>query len=117
MAQMGGNAVRNIAERIKRERIISGLTQDELATAMGLRDRTQIAKIEAGTREVAAGELAVLAEIFQVTVADLLAEPVGAIRRRVDLGRPETQEAVAWLDRCIDNSLFVRRLNELHDRG
>ncbi len=41
-----------IADRIKRERIIWGMTQEDLAEATGL-DRNKIAKIETGRRDEA----------------------------------------------------------------
>ena len=106
---MGGPTVRTIGERITRERITWGMTQEDLADATGIA-RDKIAKIETGRRQVDTDELPVFARTFDLAVEELVAEPRPVVYHRLDLTRPETQDARAWLDQCIDNSLFVRRL-------
>jgi transcriptional regulator with XRE-family HTH domain len=101
-----------IADRIKRERIMWGMTQEDLAEATGI-DRDKIAKIETGRRDVGSGELPVFAGVFELAVDDLLRDQQAVVHHRVDLGRPATQEARAWLEQCIDNSLFVRQVEQL----
>lgn len=50
--------------RLRAERIASGMTQDEVAEAMGWKSRTPYAKRENGIVDVGANELVKLAEIF-----------------------------------------------------
>jgi transcriptional regulator with XRE-family HTH domain len=47
---------RTIGERLRRTRLIAGMSQAELGKPAGL-DRTMVAKIEAGTRRISALEL------------------------------------------------------------
>ena len=101
--------MRSLGDRIRRERVMWGMTQDELSEASGIA-RDKIAKIETGRRGVDAEELGVFARIFQLTVDALVSEPRAVVYHRIDASKPEAAEAKAWLDRCIDNSLFVRRL-------
>jgi transcriptional regulator with XRE-family HTH domain len=101
--------VRTLGERIRRERITWGMTQEDLADATGIA-RDKIAKIETGRRQVDAGELPLFARVFDLAVEDLVNEPRPVVYHRLDATRPETQEARTWFDECIDSSLFVRRL-------
>lgn len=50
--------------RLRAERIASGLTQDEVAEAMGWKSRTPYAKRENGIVNIGANELMKLAEIY-----------------------------------------------------
>jgi Zn-dependent peptidase ImmA (M78 family)/DNA-binding XRE family transcriptional regulator len=61
----------DIGQNIQRARYHRGLTQAELATAVGL-DRTAVSRIEAGARSLAATELARFAVVLDVPVHDLL---------------------------------------------
>lgn len=61
----------DIGQNIQRARYRRGLTQAELATAVGL-DRTAISRIEAGSRSLAATELARVAAVLGVPAGDLL---------------------------------------------
>ncbi|HLZ69002.1 MAG TPA: XRE family transcriptional regulator [Dehalococcoidia bacterium] len=61
----------DIGQNIQRARYQRGLTQAELATAVGL-DRTAISRIEAGARSLAATELARVAAALDAAVPDLL---------------------------------------------
>lgn len=101
--------MRTLGERIRRERITWGMTQEDLAEATGIA-RDKIAKIETGRRQVDASELPLFARVFDLAVEDLVNEPRPVVYHRLDATRPETQEARTWFDECIDSSLFVRRL-------
>lgn len=101
--------VRTLGERIRRERITWGMTQEDLADGTGIA-RDKIAKIETGRRQVDASELPLFARVFDLAVEDLVNEPRPVVYHRLDATRPETQEARTWFDECIDSSLFVRRL-------
>jgi transcriptional regulator with XRE-family HTH domain len=49
-----------------------GLSQDGLALAMGWKNRSTVAKIEAGRRPVSLSEAHLLAQILEMRLADLL---------------------------------------------
>ena len=49
-----------------------GLSQDALALAMGWKNRSTVAKIEAGVRPVSMGEAHLLAQILEMRLEELL---------------------------------------------
>ena len=64
-----------IGNRIRHYRILRGMTQKELATAVGYvseTSKTTINKIEAGQRDVSQSKLPLFAEALGVSVLDLL---------------------------------------------
>jgi transcriptional regulator with XRE-family HTH domain len=101
-----------LGKRIIKERLLLGMTQQELADAVGL-TRDKITKIETGDREVSRDELLAFARLFEVTAEDLAA-PVARVRNRLSGTKPATAEAIAWLERCVENSLFLDRLPALY---
>jgi transcriptional regulator with XRE-family HTH domain len=56
---------RQVGERIRRRRILLGLTQDQLADALGI-SYQQVQKYETGANRVSAGRLAQIAEVLEV---------------------------------------------------
>lgn len=72
-----------IGDRIRKARIDSGLTQDQVATALGL-SRPSISLIEAGRRPINSIELAKLARLLHVPLHWLLAPPSGEVERDFD---------------------------------
>lgn len=68
-----------LGENIRRIRISKSLSQAELAGRIGYKDRSTIAKIEAGTNDVTQSKLAAIAEALGVTPAELLGYEVGSI--------------------------------------
>ncbi len=56
---------RQVGERIRRRRILLGLTQDQLADALGI-SYQQIQKYETGANRVSAGRLAQIADVLEV---------------------------------------------------
>jgi DNA-binding XRE family transcriptional regulator len=105
----------DIGTRIAMERQLWGMTQDELAAAVDL-TRDKIGKIETGERQVSVPEMLEFARVFEVTVEELAA-PQAQVRHRVNRDRAETREAIAWFERCVENSLFISRLPALYDQG
>jgi len=67
-----------IASRIREARKMAGLSQAQVAKILGLH-RPSVSEIEAGNRNASAEEIAKLAEIFDVSVAWLLAEGVDKV--------------------------------------
>lgn len=107
--------MRSVGERIRDERVMWGMTQEDLAEATRI-DRDKISKIETGDRQVKVDELATLAKVFELELDELLRDREPVVHHRIDMGRPETQEAQRWFEDCVDNSLFVRRLGALYER-
>jgi transcriptional regulator with XRE-family HTH domain len=101
-----------LGKRIAKERQLWGMTQQELAEAVDL-TRDKIAKIETGDRDVSPTELVTFARLFEVAAEDLAA-PRARLRLRVNGQKPATTEAIAWLERCVENSLFLDRLPALY---
>jgi transcriptional regulator with XRE-family HTH domain len=71
---------RAIGERLRRTRLIAGMSQAELGRQVGL-DRTMVAKIEAGTRRMGALELTQISNALGVPIGYLL-EPVPEVLSR-----------------------------------
>ena len=105
----------DIGKRIARERQLWGMTQEELGDAVGL-TRDKIGKIETGERQVAVPEMLEFARVFELAVEEL-ATPQAQIRHRVNQDRASTREAIAWFERCVENSLFISRLPAIYDQG
>jgi DNA-binding XRE family transcriptional regulator len=105
----------DIGKRLARERQLWGMTQDELAVAVDL-TRDKIGKIETGERQASVAEMLAFARVFETSVEDLAA-PRAHVRHRVNHDRAEAQEAIAWFERCVENSLFISRLPTLYDQG
>lgn len=62
----------DVAKRIRFLRVRKGMTQEQLASAMGLKNRDSISKIELGKQDVSTQQLSLLADIFDVSVPYLL---------------------------------------------
>lgn len=59
-------------DRIRERRIELGMTQDDLAKAVGYKDRSMITKIEAGSVDLSQTKVAKFAEVLNVTDAYLM---------------------------------------------
>lgn len=69
----------SLGDNIKAIRIQKGLSQSELARLAGYKDRSTIAKIEAGVNDVTQSKLAIIAEALNITPAELLGYGVSSI--------------------------------------
>lgn len=98
-----------IAQRVRHLRAKWGMTQAMLAEATGI-DRDKIAKIETGDRQIQPAEIGTLARTLRISAEALIA-PAPQTHYRLTPGKTSSGEAMAWFDRCIDNSLFVRRVS------
>lgn len=79
-----------IGERVRRARVASGLTQSQLAEAIGLDDRSAVSKIERGERRIDGMELISLGTALRVPLDQLLEDPPQVISRRSGLVAEET---------------------------
>ena len=59
-------------ERIRELRIKAGMTQDELAKAMGYKDRSMITKIESGKVDISQKKIVAFAEVLKTTPGYLM---------------------------------------------
>lgn len=67
MAEVGPRR-RALAERLRTAREMAGLSQGQVAQKLGLH-RPSVSEMEAGRRQVSAGELAELAELYAVDLS------------------------------------------------
>lgn len=61
---------RHVGERIRRRRVMLGLTQEQLGEALGI-SYQQIQKYETGANRVSAGRLFMISQILEVNIAVL----------------------------------------------
>ncbi len=110
-------SMQELAARLLAARKAVGLTQEELASGVGL-DRTSISKIEKGTRQVDSLELARIAEMLERPVTWFLeSRPPAAISRREEREDGE-QEADVLLETIASDveQLIERQLLVPQDR-
>lgn len=94
------NAVdRRVGECIRRRRILLGVTQDQIADALGI-SYQQIQKYETGANRVSAGRLAQIAEVLEVQPGWFFASP-------------ETAEAPSDSSRAVIE--LVRNFSRIED--
>lgn len=62
----------DLSKRIRFLRVRKGLTQEQLASAMGLKNRDSISKIELGKQDISTQQISLLADIFDVSISYLL---------------------------------------------
>lgn len=115
MAQQGWG---DIGERVHATRTARGMSQTELAMAIGL-DRTMVAKIEAGSRRVDALELSRLAAVLDVPMAHFLeGQPLVLSRRTVSL-TDDTETDAGRESNALGLALegWIRELRQLVELG
>lgn len=62
----------DLSKRIRFLRVRRGMTQEQLASAMGLKNRDSISKIELGKQDISTQQISLLADIFDVSISYLL---------------------------------------------
>lgn len=92
-----GAGMKDFAERIKRRRIELGLTQMDVAHAVGI-TQAHVSNIERGTRRLRMDELAKLASILQVSVSWFY-----------DAEKPYESPLESVLDLWFPNAKFSKR--------
>lgn len=96
---------RIVGERIRRRRVLLGLTQDQLADALGI-SYQQIQKYETGANRVSAGRLFKIAETLD-TKAGWFFDGIGD-----DIDRPDSGDTVASSRHTIE---LVRSFQRIDD--
>lgn len=101
-----------LGHRVAEARTRAGLTQSDLAAAVGL-DRTALAKVESGARRITALELARLAQTLGARIESFLSEPVPSVvshRNMTDPGAPSPR-IDAEVERRVEAVEFVASLD------
>lgn len=62
----------DLSKRIRFLRVRKGMTQEQLASAMGLKNRDSISKIGLGKQDISTQQISLLADIFDVSISYLL---------------------------------------------
>lgn len=103
-----------IGQRIRELRGRRGLTQGQVAEAIGAADDSVVSKIEHGTRGLAAAELASLCEYFGVASDEILFgrdhEPAGVLLRATD--DVDAARVVEHVEQAFADLRYVRALVE-----
>ena len=66
--------LKNVGKRIRKVRILRGLSQDELAKRCGYKSRSAINKIETGINDIPISKIKIIAEILDVDKMIILNE-------------------------------------------
>jgi transcriptional regulator with XRE-family HTH domain/Zn-dependent peptidase ImmA (M78 family) len=93
-----------VGARIRQARLASQLSQAELASALGI-DRTALARVEGGQRQVSALELFRLSEVLQVPIAHFVTRPPAAVmshRRELTDDADQVTRARFRLDAALE---------------
>lgn len=101
-----------LGRRIERARGLAGMSQANLATALGC-DQSTISRLEAG-RGLGSADLERIAEATGLALDFFLRpeEPVGMLLRADDTQSPATQLAVVAFSRFVSNYEFLLDLEE-----
>jgi transcriptional regulator with XRE-family HTH domain len=107
----------DIGARLRQARVAAGLSQDQLAQAIGL-ERTMIVKAEGGTRRLDALELSRVAAVLKLPLAHLLTPVPAVLSRRTELVDDQETDAArnAYLLEAQLAS-WLRDLRQLIDLG
>jgi transcriptional regulator with XRE-family HTH domain len=102
-----------LGRRIAEERRRAGVTQDELARALGL-ERTAVTRIEQGRQGVDSLQLSVIADTLgrppAVFFEPASEEPLAVLLRAPDARRDDVRHQIAWLDAFVRDYEFLRRV-------
>lgn len=72
MLLIGGQIMAEIGKRIREKREAIGMTQEELASKLGYKNKSSIAKIETGTNDIIQSKVVEFANVLDTTVAYLM---------------------------------------------
>lgn len=107
----------DIGARLRQSRIAAGLSQEQLAQAVGL-ERTMVAKAEGGTRRLDALELSKVATVLGLPMAHFLTKPPAVLSRRTELAE-DTDADAARSSYLLEAELasWLRDTRQLIDLG
>ncbi|RKJ18383.1 helix-turn-helix domain-containing protein [bacterium D16-50] len=111
----------DIGKRIKEKRESLGMTQEELASKLGYKNKSSIAKIETGTNDIVQSKVVEFANILETTVAYLMGwENPPQDRRRKGvvinvLGRVAAGIPIEAIENIIDTEEITEELARTGD--
>lgn len=106
----------DIGKRIKEKRESLGMTQEELASKLGYKNKSSIAKIETGTNDIVQSKVVEFANILDTTVAYLMgweSIPKNSKRKGVTinvLGRVAAGIPIEAIEEIIDTEEITEEL-------
>jgi len=100
------NEHRVVGARLREARLSVGLTQADVADALGL-SRPTLAAVEKGTRKITGLELRRLARLYQRDVAWLLGEEAAGVAARSELHRATAQLSDADKEQVLRFAEFL----------
>lgn len=101
----------SIGKKIREKRIELGMTQEELATKLGYKSKTTIAKIENGTNDITQSKVVDFAKVLQTTPAYLMGW--------IDIAektRPTQQELDKIKSSSYEN-LVIKEMKKMNQKG
>lgn len=103
----------DIGRRIAAERRQAGVTQEELARALGL-ERTAVTRIEQGKQGVDSLQLSMIADVLGRPPAAFFEPPpeesMAVLLRAPEARREDVRLQLEWLDAFVRDYEFLRRL-------
>ncbi|WP_431884033.1 helix-turn-helix domain-containing protein [Micromonospora gifhornensis] len=107
-----------VGEQVRQARLSLGISQQDLATMVGL-DRTMLAKVEAGSRRLDALELAKLSRALKVSMEYLIQPPPTVLSRRAAPLTEETDTEAARSSERLEIALveWLHNVQQLLDIG
>lgn len=111
-------------ERIRELRIKAGMSQDELAHAMGYKDRSMITKIESGKVDISQKKIVAFANILHTTTGYLMGiEESQPSERRIPIVVPNSEQFVQIVhymsndDYVMVMDAFERTYKKMKEKG
>jgi transcriptional regulator with XRE-family HTH domain len=98
-----------IAQRVREIREQRGLTQVEVAEALGL-DKASMSRLESGARGMSTGELVSLARLFGVRVDDLVCAEEQAFALRASCSAEDVDDALKLFNEVIEDYFTAEAL-------
>jgi transcriptional regulator with XRE-family HTH domain len=107
----------NVGARLRESRMAAGLSQEQLAQAVGL-ERTMVAKAEGGSRRLDALELSRIAAVLRLPLAHFLTRPPDVLSRRTELvDDADTEAARSSYILEAELASWLRDVRQLIDFG
>ena len=100
-------------DRIRELRTAAGMTQDELARAMGYKDRSMITKIEAGKVDISQKKINAFAKALNTTPAYLMGWTEGSILEPItSISMPFHPDVVEEIESAIQEKETQRQIRD-----
>lgn len=110
-------------ERIRQLRIKAGMSQDDLARAMGYKDRSMITKIESGKVDISQKKIIAFAEVLHTTPGYLMGWDSGDSDTFHSIIIPDSElflkvaNSMTYEDHQTVMSIFEKTYNRMKEKG